>query len=77
MSGFVIIFMDAPYEKWYIGETMRLLKAHAVYSRNATILLEYSKRETVDPLCGEWCTDVATRKYGDTVITILDPAIAI
>jgi len=76
-SGYDIIFMDPPYEKGYIGETMRLLKAHdAVYSRNATILLEYSKREILDPLCREWCTDVATRRYGDTVITILEPAIA-
>jgi len=75
-SGFDIIFMDPPYEKGYIEETMRLLKAHAVYSRNATILLEYSKREMLDPLCREGWTDVATRKYGDTVITILEPAIA-
>ncbi|OPY74274.1 MAG: Ribosomal RNA small subunit methyltransferase D [Syntrophorhabdus sp. PtaU1.Bin058] len=74
-SCYDIIFMDPPYEKGYIEETMGLLKTHAVYSRNATILLEYSKRERLDSSCKEGLTEVTTRRYGDTVITILEPRI--
>jgi 16S rRNA (guanine966-N2)-methyltransferase len=75
-SGYDIIFMDPPYEKGYIEETMMLLGTHAVYGRNATILLEYSKREILDPLYKEGWTEVTTRKYGDTAVTILEPVIA-
>ncbi|HOE18976.1 MAG TPA: 16S rRNA (guanine(966)-N(2))-methyltransferase RsmD [Syntrophorhabdaceae bacterium] len=71
-SIYDIIFMDPPYEKGHIGETMRLLSAHAVYDQKTTILLEYSKRETLDPSCREKLIEVTTRRYGDTVITILE-----
>lgn len=73
-SCYDIIFMDPPYEKGHIEETMNLLRTHAVYNRNAIILLEYSKREHPDPSCREGWTEVTTRRYGDTVITILEAA---
>lgn len=75
-SGYDIIFMDPPYEKGYIEETMGLLRTHAVYSRNATIILEYSKREHPDSSYTTGWTEVTTRRYGDTVITMLETAIA-
>jgi 16S rRNA G966 N2-methylase RsmD len=68
--------MDPPYEKGYIEETMGLLRTHAVYSRDAIILLEYSKRERPDSSYTTGWTEVATRRYGDTVITILEAASA-
>ena len=74
-SCYDIIFMDPPYEKGHIEETMRLLRTHAVYSRNAAILLEYSKREHLNHSYREGWTEVTTRRYGDTVITILEPQI--
>lgn len=75
-SCYDIVFMDPPYEKGYIEETMGLLRTHAVYSRDAIILLEYSKRERPDSSYTTGWTEVATRRYGDTVITILEAASA-
>ncbi len=74
--SFDIIFIDPPYEKGHIEETMGLLRAHPVYSRDAVILLEHSKREHIGSSCKEGWTEVTTRRYGDTVITILEPGIA-
>jgi len=66
-----IIFMDPPYEKGYLTETMLLLEKHAIYNRETLIIMEYSKRETVAFSDFPSFCPVKTKKYGDTSITIL------
>jgi len=73
-SFYDIIFMDPPYGKGYIEETMRLLQSYEIHTRDAMILLEYSKRESLNPLYKDGWTGVTTRRYGDTVVAILETA---
>ena len=67
-----IIFMDPPYEQNFIPETMALLQKYVIYHKDTVFILEYSKRESplVSPTDG-W-NERTTRRYGDTVISILD-----
>jgi 16S rRNA (guanine(966)-N(2))-methyltransferase RsmD len=66
-----IIFMDPPYERGYVGETMKLMKTYKIYDADTLVVIEHSKRER-SSLSGpdEW-HQVTSKGYGDTVITIL------
>jgi 16S rRNA (guanine966-N2)-methyltransferase len=66
-----IIFMDPPYEKGYLTETMLLLEKHAIYNRETLIIMEYSKREAIVFSDFPSFCPIKTKKYGDTSITIL------
>lgn len=66
-----IIFMDPPYEKGYLTETMLLLEKHVICNRDALIIMEYSKRETVVVSDFPSFRPFKTKRYGDTSITIL------
>ncbi|HBA53079.1 16S rRNA (guanine(966)-N(2))-methyltransferase RsmD [Syntrophorhabdus aromaticivorans] len=71
-SLYDIIFMDPPYERGYIGTTVSLLERYRVYRDDTPVVLEHSKRETL-PIqdVGGWHT-LRSRRYGDTVITVLN-----
>jgi 16S rRNA (guanine966-N2)-methyltransferase len=66
-----IIFMDPPYEKGYLTETMLLFEKHAIYNRETLIIMEYSKRETIAFSDFPSFRPIKTKRYGDTTITIL------
>jgi 16S rRNA (guanine966-N2)-methyltransferase len=66
-----VIFMDPPYEKGYLTETMLLLEKHVVYNRETLIIMEYSKREVIAFSDFPSFRPVKTKRYGDTSITIL------
>ncbi len=66
-----IIFMDPPYGKGYLTETMLLLGKHVICNREALIIMEYSKREAVVFSDFPSFRPVKTKRYGDTIITIL------
>ncbi len=66
-----IIFMDPPYEKGYLTETMLLLEKYAIYNRETLIIMEYSKREVIAFSDFPSFCPVKTKRYGDTSITIL------
>jgi 16S rRNA (guanine966-N2)-methyltransferase len=66
-----IIFMDPPYEKGYLTETMLLLEKYAIYNGETLIIMEYSKREAVAFSDFPSFCPIKTKKYGDTSITIL------
>jgi len=70
-SSYDIIFMDPPYERGHVGETMELLKTYKIYDAGTLVVIEHSKREK-PALSGpdEW-HQVTSKGYGDTVITIL------
>ncbi|MDD4357242.1 MAG: 16S rRNA (guanine(966)-N(2))-methyltransferase RsmD [Smithellaceae bacterium] len=68
-SGFDVIFADPPYNRGFIGETLRLLTEYPVYGENGFIVLQHSRKEQ-PPLSTEWfITD--QRKYGDNLLTLL------
>jgi 16S rRNA (guanine966-N2)-methyltransferase len=66
-----IIFMDPPYEKSFLTETMLLLEKHVVYNRETLIIMEYSKREAIAFSDFPSFSPVRTKRYSDTSITIL------
>jgi 16S rRNA (guanine966-N2)-methyltransferase len=66
-----IIFMDPPYETGYVMQVMTLLQAHPLYTHDTILIAEYSRRENDTLAYCEGFGDQKTRKYGDTIITIL------
>jgi len=66
-----IIFMDPPYDRGYVGETMKLLTTNRIYHAGTIIVVEHSKREipAFSDLIG-W-HQVNLKGYGDTLITLL------
>ncbi len=63
-----IIFMDPPYEKGLVMETMTLLKDNPVYENNTVFIVESSKREMTNRSALHQWQEIATRQYGDTAI---------
>ncbi len=66
-----IIFMDPPYEMGYVTQIMTLLKTHPLCAHDTITIAEYSRRENDTLAYFEGIEDARTRKYGDTVISIL------
>lgn len=66
-----IIFMDPPYEQNFISETMGLLRKNIIYHEDTVFILEYSKRESPLILPTEIPNEGTTKKYGDTVVSIV------
>jgi 16S rRNA (guanine966-N2)-methyltransferase len=65
-----IIFMDPPYKKGHIEETMLLLKNNIVYNKDTIFIVEYSKREEIGLTFWSSLQEITTRGYGDTKISI-------
>jgi 16S rRNA (guanine966-N2)-methyltransferase len=65
-----IIFMDPPYKKGLIGETMVLLKNNILHNNDTIFILEYSKKEVTDLTFWKGLQEITTREYGDTTISI-------
>jgi 16S rRNA (guanine966-N2)-methyltransferase len=65
-----IIFMDPPYKKGHIEETMLLLKDNVVYNEDTIFIVEYSKREEIGLTFRSSLQEITTRGYGDTKISI-------
>jgi 16S rRNA (guanine966-N2)-methyltransferase len=66
-----IIFMDPPYEKGHLTETMSFLEKHVIYHRETLIIMEYSKRESIAFSDFLSFRPIKTKQYGDTLVTIL------
>jgi 16S rRNA (guanine966-N2)-methyltransferase len=70
-----IVFMDPPYERGLVLETMVLLKDNAVYHKDTLFIVESSKRERVNlNLLNQW-QEITTKSYGDTVIRLFRTSI--
>jgi len=65
-----IVFMDPPYIKGLITETMMLLKNNILYDNDTIFILEYSKKEKIDLTFWSVLEEITTRGYGDTNISI-------
>lgn len=66
-----IIFLDPPYDKRFIADTMTVLERSPVLNADSLVIAEYSKREAGPfPDCVHWA-GVTTKRYGDTMIAVL------
>jgi len=74
LSNYDIIFMDPPYEKDFIPETMALLQKYVIYHKDTVFILECSKREFPSVSLTEDWNEQTTRRYGDTMISFISMA---
>lgn len=68
-----IIFADPPYERGFITKTTGLLTLHTVHHQESLIIMQHSKRETMDAALTRGYFDVKVKHYGDTMVTIMRP----
>ena len=68
-SSFDVVFADPPYNKGFIGETLRLLAQYPVFEKNGFVVLQHSIKEQ-PVLSTEWLI-IDQRKYGDNLLTLL------
>lgn len=67
---FDLIFADPPYEMGYVALLVELMKGNGFCSGHSIFVIEHSKREA-PPCPTEGGCGVRTRKYGDTVLTVI------
>jgi 16S rRNA (guanine966-N2)-methyltransferase len=68
---FDLIFVDPPYQKDLVTPSLTKLSAASIASENAIIVVEHHPKETIGEIDGLRLTD--SRKYGQTLITFLEP----
>ncbi|MCJ7785468.1 MAG: 16S rRNA (guanine(966)-N(2))-methyltransferase RsmD [Desulfobacterales bacterium] len=69
---FDLIFMDPPYEKGLIEETLIKLSSHQIYHGDSILVIEHHRRELLPPIINRWNL-IRQRQMGDTVISFLTP----
>lgn len=65
---FDIVFIDPPYLKNFIQETLQLLVENGIIKNEGIVIVEHSKKDTV-PQCIETLTNKRTEHYGDTCVS--------
>lgn len=70
-NAFDIIFMDPPYERGYVTYVMTTLETNPLLTVGTVMVVEYSRREADTAALFKDRTGARTRRYGDTVITVL------
>jgi 16S rRNA (guanine966-N2)-methyltransferase len=70
VSKYDIIFMDPPYKKGFVTETMMLLKNNVVYDLGTIFIVEHSKKEEIELPFWKELEEITVRQYGDTNISI-------
>jgi len=65
---FDIIFMDPPYGKNFIDETLKNILKNDIINRNGIIVAEHDFKDNVPPEIGKLVLYMS-RRYGDTVLS--------
>lgn len=68
---FDLIFVDPPYDKQLVNETLDLLSNSSIIHKDSVIMVEHSPRESIPDHPRLTLTD--SRKYGQTHISFLKP----
>ncbi len=66
---FGLVFLDPPYNKNFIQNTLKLVAKNDIINDDGIIVAEHSHSDKLPESCGK-LKAVDTRKYGDTMITI-------
>jgi 16S rRNA (guanine(966)-N(2))-methyltransferase RsmD len=69
-AQFDIVFMDPPYLKNFIRETVQLLAENDIIKDKGIVMIEHHRNETVPNKVGA-LEKVRTVEYGDTVVSFL------
>ncbi len=70
---FDLIFVDPPYQKDLVRPSLQSLSMSGIARKNSIIVVEHHPKEPIGEIDGLRLTD--NRKYGQTLITFLQPAI--
>lgn len=65
---FDIIFLDPPYEKHWVGKTLRIISEGALLRESGTLVAEHSVREEVEKRYGALVRE-DQRRYGHTLLS--------
>jgi 16S rRNA (guanine(966)-N(2))-methyltransferase RsmD len=65
---FDIVFMDPPYSKNIVVETMDFISKNDIINDNGLVIAEYSANDTVSERFGNFLR-IDSRKYGKTIIS--------
>jgi 16S rRNA (guanine(966)-N(2))-methyltransferase RsmD len=67
---FDLIFMDPPYEKGLVRQTLRRLQHRTIYHQGSILVIEHDRREPLPEPLKHW-TLLLQRRIGDTLVSIL------
>jgi 16S rRNA (guanine966-N2)-methyltransferase len=67
---FDIIFIDPPYERNLIGETLRLIRTQTLLSQDGVLVVQHSVRDEI-PARREGYRIEDSRRYGETALSFL------
>ncbi len=67
---FNLVFMDPPYQKGLIEETLMKLGSHPIYDCGSVLVVEHNRREPLPNRLGGWDL-IRQRRIGDTVLSFL------
>ena len=70
---FDIIFLDPPYREDWVLATLSVLQTSPLMKRKGLVIAEHDKREIISLSASLWKPE-GSRKYGDTMVTLLTPA---
>ncbi|MDY0131987.1 MAG: 16S rRNA (guanine(966)-N(2))-methyltransferase RsmD [Desulforegulaceae bacterium] len=71
-KNFDLVFLDPPYSKGLVNQTLKNLKSARFINEKTTIIVEHSKKETPDPSIFKL---IDTRKYGKSLVSFLNSMI--
>jgi 16S rRNA (guanine966-N2)-methyltransferase len=67
-EAFDLIFLDPPYERNWIGRTLKLIAQGKLLGESGVLIAEHSMREQVEPRYGSLALQ-DQRRYGSTLIS--------
>jgi 16S rRNA (guanine966-N2)-methyltransferase len=68
-AAFDLIFVDPPYLKDYVNDTLMRVAASAIAMEGSTLVIEHHPKEPIGDIPGLTLTD--TRNYGQTLISFM------
>ena len=70
---FDLIFMDPPYRKGLVQETLEILHTYPLHHEDSIFVIEHDRRETLSDFTEGWRLD-RKRRFGDTVVSFISPS---
>ena len=69
-NRFDLILLDPPYDEKYVNHSLAEIYRAGILAENGIIVVEHSHQEKISP---EWSEHIVKqRRYGDTVVTLLN-----
>jgi len=70
---FDFIFMDPPYRRGLVQQTLGILQAQPLHHEDSILVIEHDRREPLSESMEEWAL-LRKRRFGDTVVSFIAPS---